>query len=162
MRPTALIVPLIAALAAACASSNATPDTSEEVTPARVASTGVAYGDCREARIRAAAKPDLDVDRIPSPVAMKPRPFVGFPQSALRKDGSATIKADVVIDTLGRAQMSTFKAVDVSHPWFEKNLRTVLPKWKFTPAQLAGCKVPRVYHFMASLPPRASGRASGR
>ena len=159
MRRIALVSPFIAALAVGCASFNRTPTTSEEVKPPRVASTGVAYGDCREARIRAAAKPDLDVDRVPAPVAMKPRPFAGFPRAALRKDGSATIKIDVVIDTLGRAQMSTFTVVDVSHPWFEKNIRTVLPKWRFTPAQLAGCKVPRVYHFMASLAPRATGGA---
>jgi hypothetical protein len=161
MRRIAIATPLVAALAAACASSNATPSTSEEVKPVRVASTGIAYGDCKEARIRAAAKPDLDVDRIPSPVTMKPRPFVGFPRSALRKDGSATIKVDVVVDTTGRADMSTFRVVDVSHPWFEKNLRSVLPKWRFTPAELAGCRVARVYHFMASLPPRTRG-GSGR
>lgn len=159
MRPIALLSPLIAALAAACASSNPSPTTSEEVRPPRLASTGISYGDCKEARIRAAAKPDLDVERVPAPVAMKPRPFVGFPRSALRRDGSATIKVDVVVDTLGHAQMSTFKVVEVSHPWFEKNIRTVLPKWRFTPAQLAGCKVPRVYHFMASLAPRATAGA---
>ena len=158
MRRIALVAPFAAALAAACASSNPTPSTTEETRPARVASTSLAYGDCAEARIRAAAKPDLDVDRVPAPVVMKPRPFVGFPRSALRKDGSATIKADVIVDTLGRAQMSTFRAVEISHPWFERNLRTVLPKWKFTPAELAGCKVARVYHFMASLPPRGRGR----
>jgi len=161
MRRIALVAPAAAALAVACASSNAAPTTSEEAKPARLASAGVAYGDCKEARIRAAAKPDLDVDRVPSPVAMKPRPFVGFPRSALRRDGSATIKVDVVVDTLGRARMSTFRVVDVSHPWFEKNIRTVLPKWSFSPATLAGCKVARVYHFMASLPPRATG-GSGR
>jgi hypothetical protein len=30
----------------------------------------------------------------------------------------------------------------------------VIPKWTFTPAVLAGCKVARVYHFMSSLAPR--------
>lgn len=144
---------------AACASGRqATPDTK----PVRLASTGVARGDCGEARLRAAQKPDLDVDRIPAPVAMKPRPFAGYPKSALRKDGSAVIKVDVVVDTLGRADMRTFKVVEVSDPWFTRNIRAVIAKWTFIPAELAGCKVPRVYHFMASMESRAKGGAAGR
>ena len=88
---------------------------------------------------------------------MKPAPFQQLPESALRKDGSAEIKVDVVVDTLGRADMKTFKVVKVSNRWFTQNVRGVIGKWTFTPAMLAGCRVPRVYHFMSSLPPR-SGR----
>lgn len=162
LRPSLSALALGALLAAAsgCATTPATP-ASQDVKPVRVASTGLAYGDCAEARIRAAAKPDLDVDRVPAPVAMKPRPFVGYPRSALRKDGSAVIRVDVVVDTLGRADMRTFRVVEVSHPWFTRNIRKVIAKWRFTPAQVAGCKVPRVYHFMASLNPRHSA-AGGR
>ena len=86
---------------------------------------------------------------------MKPVPFQNVPETALRKDGSAEIKIDVVIDTLGRADMKTFKVVKVSNRWFTTNVRGVINKWTFTPALLAGCKVPRVYHFMSSLAPRA-------
>ena len=27
-----------------------------------------------------------------------------------------------------------------------------IPKWKYSPAELAGCKVARVYHFSATAP----------
>ena len=145
---------LAIAFLAGCASggtSDIEPDK-----PVRVASmnTGVARGDCPEARRRAAEKPDLDVDRLPSPIAMSPKPLQKVPANALRKDGSADVKVDVIIDTLGRADMKTFKVVSASHPWLANNVKTVIPKWRFAPAELAGCKVPRVYHFMASAPGR--------
>lgn len=114
----------------------------------------VAPGDCTEALRRALEKPDLAVDRIPSPLVAKPAALQKPPRTALRKDGSADIKVDVLIDTLGKADMSTFKVVTASHPWLSTNVKSVIGKWTFEPAQLAGCKVPRVYHFMASAPPR--------
>lgn len=114
----------------------------------------IAPGDCAEAMRRALEKPDLAVDRIPSPVVAKPAALQRPPRTALRKDGSAEVKVDVLIDTLGKADMSTFKIVTTSSPWLAANVKSVIGKWKFEPAQLAGCKVPRVYHFMASAPAR--------
>ena len=122
---------------------------------ARIApNTGVAMGDCVEARRRATARPDLEVDRLPAPVRMSPPPLRRVPSSALRKDGSAEVKADVIVDTLGRADMKTFKVVTASSPWLASNVKSVIGKWRFTPAMIAGCKVPRVYHFMALAPAR--------
>ena len=141
---------------ASCSHSPPTPAPEPEIA-ARIAGP-LAYGDCVEARRRAELQPDLEVDRIPAPVAMKPAPFQRMPESALRKDGSADIKIDVVIDTLGRATMSTFKVVKVSNKWFADNVRGVIGKWTFTPALLAGCKVARVYHFMSSVPARSTNR----
>ena len=158
MRQTPRTLSVAFALAAlvACAHSAPTLEpTVEAETSARIASP-LQRGDCVEARRRAALQPDLEVERIPAPVAMKPAPFRGVPESALRKDGSAEIKIDVVVDTLGRADMKTFKVVKVSNRWFTDNVRGVIGKWTFTPALLAGCKVPRVYHFMATLPARRS------
>jgi hypothetical protein len=113
-------------------------------------------GDCAEAMRRALEKPDLAVDRIPEPVSRKPDLPKRIPPSVLNKDGSAEIKVDVLVDTLGKADMKTFKVVAASNPWFVRNIQAVIGQWKFTPAQLAGCKVPRVYHFMASVPARAT------
>jgi hypothetical protein len=87
---------------------------------------------------------------------MKPAPFRDMPASVLRKDGSAEIKIDVVIDTLGRADMKTFKVVKVSNRWFTENVRGFLGKWRFSPAELASCKVPRVYHLMVTFPARSA------
>jgi hypothetical protein len=119
--------------------------------------TGVSYGDCVEARKRAAAKPDLDVDRLPDPIRKRPAPFLKMPpvvRSEVLKKG-AVVKVDVVVDTLGRPDMKTFKIVEVSNPWFADNLKGVLPAWRFSPAVLAGCKVRRVYKFSATAKPRA-------
>jgi hypothetical protein len=143
----------VVALTTACAaSSNAEPD----YRPVRVAGMAkpLAHGDCPEARRLAAEKPDLDVDRIPAPIAMKPPALSPdkIPPGVVGANG-AVIKADVIIDTLGRADMRTFKIIRSSHPWLSAHVKSVLPKWKYTPAELAGCKVARVYHFSATAPP---------
>jgi hypothetical protein len=148
------LLPLsLVTLLAACAHASNSSSAEREV-GARIAAP-LAHGDCVEARRRAALQPDLEVERIPSPVAMKPAPFRSVPETAFRHD-SAEIKIDVIIDTLGHADMKTFKVVKVSNKWFTENIRSVIPKWTFTPALLAGCKVPRVYHFMSFYPPRTS------
>jgi hypothetical protein len=146
---------ILGMLAAACASGPKLE--TESMTNARVAGPAapLTFGDCVAARQRAVEEPDLTVDRLPSPVAMKPAALRDVPSSAYRKDGSAEVKVDVIVDTLGRAVMSTFRVVTVSHPWFATNVKSVIGKWRFTPAEVAGCKVPRVYHFMASAPARA-------
>jgi hypothetical protein len=117
-------------------------------------------GDCPEARRRAAENPSLDVDRNPAPVAMKPPVLQPgqIPPGVITAKG-AVIKADVIIDTLGRAEMKTFKVVESSHPWLSAHVRTGISKWKFTPAELAGCKVPRVYHFSATSPAARNAKA---
>jgi hypothetical protein len=153
---------IFATLASACASGSKFEN--ETVTNARVAGADapLTFGDCVAARQRAADKPDLTVDRLPSPIAMKPPALRGVPASAYRKDGSAEVKVDVIVDTLGRAVMSTFRVVAVSNPWFATNVKSVIGKWRFTPAELAGCKVPRVYHFMASAPARGGAGKSAK
>lgn len=75
-------------------------------------------------------------------------------RSQVDKKG-AVVKADVVVDTLGRADMRTFKVIEASNPWFADNLKTVLPAWRFQPAELAGCKVRRLYKFSATAKPKA-------
>jgi hypothetical protein len=144
------ILPFVLLAAAACASSaNGEPDSR----PVRVAGMArpLSHGDCPEARRLAAAKPDLDVDRIPAPVAMRPPVLRKVPPGVIGTSG-AVIKADVIIDTLGRADMKTFTIVKSSHPWLSAHVKGAIAKWTFTPAELAGCKVARVYHFSATAP----------
>jgi len=120
------------------------------------AASGVHYGDCVEARKRASAKPDLDVDRLPTPLAQRPAPFGRMPaavRTEIAKKG-ASVQLDVVVDTLGHAVMKTFTVVESSHPWLVSSMKSTLPRWKFAPAELAGCKVPRVYKFSATSKPR--------
>ena len=130
-----------------------------EETAARpmASATGVSFGDCVEARKRASEKPDLEVDRLPSPLRQRPAAFQKMPaavKTQVDKRG-AVVKVDVVVDTLGRPDMKTFKVVEVSNPWFTDNLRSVMPSWRFSPAQLAGCKVRRVYKFSATAKAKA-------
>ncbi|HXT18033.1 MAG TPA: hypothetical protein VN706_20550 [Gemmatimonadaceae bacterium] len=159
LKVVALLVTAITVAACAKSAPETEPAPDIVVQPAtnvRVApgDEPVAPGDCVEAVRRAVAKPDLAVDRIPAPVLAKPAALQRPPRTALRKDGSADVKVDVLIDTLGKADMSTFKVVTTSSKWLADNVKGVIGKWKFEPAQLAGCKVPRVYHFMASAPAR--------
>lgn len=151
---------LFLAAAGALAACSSSPPPEADIRPQVLAeatrgSLPVAPGDCAEALRRAVEKPDLVVDQLPVLVTAKPAPLQNPPRSALRKDGSAEVKIDVLIDTLGKADMKTFKVVATSSPWLATNVKGVIGKWKFAPAQLAGCKVPRIYHFYASAPPRA-------
>ncbi|MDB4907660.1 MAG: hypothetical protein JWO05_2444 [Gemmatimonadetes bacterium] len=157
-RTRVALIALLAGAAGSMAACAAKPE--PELAPAvenvRVAPADkpVAFGDCVEARRRAAEKPDLVVDSIPRPLVQKPAPLQKVPRTAWRKDGSAEVKVDVLIDTLGKADMKTFTVITASNPWFATNVRGVIGKWTFKPAELAGCKVPRTYHFMASAPAR--------
>jgi len=130
-------------------------DTTTNVRP-RAGGPGVSYGDCAEALRRAVADPDLDVDSVPRPVTQHPRAFAGIPAAVKTHidANGATVKVDVVVDTLDRADMKTFKIVGSSHPWLGQNLMAAIPSWRFRAARLAGCKVPRIFHFSATSKPR--------
>lgn len=153
-RSVLLLAPALFAAAACSRSPNSgvAPESSVRVAGAKAPIT---YGDCAEAERRLAADPDMTVDKVPAPLAMKPAPFQKVPPGAWNRDGSAVIKVEVMVDTTGRADMRTFKPVEVSHAWFTQNLKTVMPGWRFSPATVAGCKVRRVYRLNASVPARA-------
>jgi hypothetical protein len=116
----------------------------------------VAHKDCVEANRRAALEPDLDVDSVPRLVAERPRAFAAMPDSIRRliSTTGSSLKANVVVDTLGRPVMRTFKVVESTHPWLARNLQQSMPTWRFRAARLAGCKVPRIYKFSATSTPR--------
>lgn len=140
---------------AACRSKSGLEETTTSARPVG-GGAGVAYGNCVEARKRAAETPDLDVDSLPRVLRQRPAPLTNIPpavKSQLNAKGAA-VKIDVVVDTMGRANMKTFKVVESSHQWLGENLRAVIPKWTFKPAYLAGCRVPRVYKFSATSKPR--------
>lgn len=150
----AILILGAALVAGACTSGpKAAPMSSARI----ITGDGVTGGDCAEARRRAAAQPDLPVDKLPSLVRQEPRAFLRMPASVRRlvNRQGASVKADVVIDTLGRPVMSTFAVVESKpHAWMARNIRSNMPKWRFAPAELAGCKVPRVFKFSAVAPKR--------
>ena len=157
MRITVAAVAVLAVASAACAKketvANARPMTAAEAE----AASKIQPGDCVEARRRAAAKTDLEVDRLPE-LLSGPKPFTPTPTSVsadIQKRGM-WFKADVVIDTLGKARVGTLRVHETSNEWFPRNLKALLPRMKFSPAMLAGCKVERVYKFETS---KAKGQA---
>ena len=44
------------------------------------------------------------------------------------------------------ADMGTFTVVKSSHPTLTRSVRTAVAKWKFSPAEVGGCKVPRNFN----------------
>lgn len=110
---------------------------------------------CELARDDAALDPRLDVERVPTPKQMVPPPIrTPVPASALRRDGSSSLKVEVLVDTLGKADMSTFTVIESTSAWLTTGVRQALARWEFEPALRNGCKVPRYYQFVATSPPR--------
>ena len=142
-------VTLSLVLTSACA-RNPDPDEEPEMkeTPVRVgAPAGVVKpGDCREAVRRAVAKPDLEVDRLATPHASVPSAVTGKSMpTAVKRAKYNEVRITVLVDTLGKADMKTFTVVKATHPWLASSFKTAVAKWTFEPAQLAGCKVPRLW-----------------
>lgn len=59
-----------------------------------------------------------------------------------RTEGSVLVQ--FVVDTLGRAEMNSFKVLDASNDRFAQSLRSTLPKWRFYPAEAGGRKVKQI------------------
>lgn len=136
---------------AACA-SNPEPELIPDV-PVRVAPAlgSVKPGDCPEARRRAAARNDLDVDKLPTPKSLVPPPIsVKSMPAAVRHARYSEVRVTVLVDTLGRADMKSFTIVKSTHPWLASSVKNAVAKWVFEPAELAGCKVPRLYKWGAT------------
>ena len=158
-RLVACTVAAVAAVALAACSSNADPDLVPDQA-VRIAQPmkPIRQGDCPEARRRAAADVDLPVDRLPSPRALVPAPLPARSMPAeVRSARYNAVKITVIVDTLGRPDMRTFAVVRTTHPWLASSVRSAVAKWKFTPAELAGCRVPRQFEWGAT-----SGTRSAR
>ena len=56
-----------------------------------------------------------------------------------RVEGDVTVQ--FVVDTLGKAEMNTFKIIKASNELFAQEIRRVLPFWRFYPAEAGGHKV---------------------
>jgi hypothetical protein len=117
------------------------------------ADSALAAGDCNAIRSQAAVNPDLAVDSLPQLLKKVPPELKNIPAGVIKPNIPAEVQVDVVIDTLGKAQMSTFKVVKTTHPWLATNIKGVIGKWTFSPALIRGCKIARVYHFSATSAP---------
>jgi hypothetical protein len=144
-----LLAAAAALFAAACASHTPDPNTEPEAVNVRIAGIDapIKAGDCAEAVRRAVANPAIDVEKVPAPVSMNPLPVDvrKMPKGVADKNGYYQVKFQVLVDTLGKPDMKTFTVVNASNPWLGTSVKSAVAKWKFSPAQLAGCKVPRNY-----------------
>jgi len=112
-------------------------------------STGAAL--CAEVRDRAKANPALDVEKLPMPVSQPSRLLAGpFPPGVIKANGYADVHVTVVVDTSGKPVMKTFKVKKASDPWLGRDVKKTLSRWTFSPAELEGCKVARVYKVDAT------------
>jgi len=64
-----------------------------------------------------------------------------YPSELLSKSINGYALASFVVDTNGRADVSTFVALESTHPAFAEAVRTALPRMKFRPALMAGVHV---------------------
>ncbi|HUR59676.1 MAG TPA: hypothetical protein VM029_18295, partial [Opitutaceae bacterium] len=107
----------------------------------------IARGDCREATKRAIANPNIDVEKVAAPLAMKPLPVDTrkAPRGVTDRNGWYKVSFHVLVDTAGKADMRSFVVDTTSHPWLATSVKSAVTQWKFAPAEVAGCKVPRNY-----------------
>ena len=105
---------------------------------------------CAEWVSRARVSPELDVARVPEPVAYNPPPIPRrLPPGVVGPDGRAEVRVKVLVDTLGRADMRSFRVVRSTHPTLTKHVRSAVAQWTFRPAKIGSCKVPRVFNWGA-------------
>lgn len=128
-RSSLLCLALTGVIGAACAPAASAPASAN----ARLLSPP--KDSCQLAREDAAADPHLDVERVPTPVKMDPPPIRRpVPRNVLRRDGSAAIRVEVLVDTLGRPDMATFAVLESSNVWFTTGAKAAIAKWTFEPA----------------------------
>jgi hypothetical protein len=140
---------LLCLAASACASRTPTPEPEPAMVSARLDTRPVQVtpGDCSEALRMAQAEPDMDVDKVPEPIAMKPAPIDTrkMPRGVADRNGYYNVKFRVLVDTLGKPDMKTFTVVEASNAWLGTSVKKAVAKWSFKPAEVSGCKVPRNY-----------------
>jgi hypothetical protein len=163
MSPYKILAVLAALSLAACSKSTPETQPEPEMVGARIndrLESPISHGDCREANRRALANPDIDVERVASPKAMTPAPIDTrrMPRGVADRNGWYRVKFHVLVDTAGRPDMKTFVVDTTSHPWLATSVKGAVSKWKFAPAEVAGCKVPRNYSLGIS--PRGKSPAA--
>jgi protein TonB len=83
--------------------------------------------------------------QVEKPVAVLPGGRGPQYPTLLRDAGvEGVVLAQFVVDTLGRAELSTFRALRSDHPSFTGAVQQTLRALRFLPAAVGGRKVPQV------------------
>jgi periplasmic protein TonB len=80
-------------------------------------------------------RPALSRDYNPSP---------RYPSVLESSRTEGTVLAQFVVDTLGRADMGTFKVLESSNDLFSASVRAAIQQWRFYPAEAGGRKVKQI------------------
>jgi periplasmic protein TonB len=82
---------------------------------------------------------DFQVEKqvAPAPGNAPPR----YPDFLRTASVEGEVLAQFVVDTTGRAEMSSLKILKSSHDMFTNSVRSALPQWRFLPAEVGGRKV---------------------
>jgi protein TonB len=81
----------------------------------------------------------FQVEKQVTTAAGSPQPR--YPDMLKSANVEGEVLAQFVVDTTGRADMSTFKVLKSSHELFTQSVRNVLPNMRFYPAEIGGRKV---------------------
>src|SRR5262249_51137390 len=65
-----------------------------------------------------------------------------YPSILKQTKVTGKVLVQFVVDTSGRADMSTFKVVESTNSLFDIEIKKVLPKYTFAPAEIGARKVP--------------------
>lgn len=67
-----------------------------------------------------------------------------YPESLLRRRIEGSVLVQYVVDTMGRADTSTFRVVSTTHAEFARAVKLTLPSMRFRPAMMANRRVPQL------------------
>lgn len=82
---------------------------------------------------------EFQVEKPAMPRPGNPPPV--YPPALRENEISGEVLAQFVVDTTGRAEVRTLKILKATHNDFAKAVRDVVPRMRFLPAELGGCKV---------------------
>jgi protein TonB len=88
------------------------------------------------------AYPANEVEKPAMPRNGNPSPKYPSLLESSRVEGAVLVQ--FVVDTLGVADMSTFKVLDATNDLFAESTRATLSKWRFYPAEAGGRKVKQI------------------
>jgi protein TonB len=67
-----------------------------------------------------------------------------YPPALLRRQVEGAVLVQYVVDTLGRADTSTFRVLSATHPDFARAVKAALPRMRFRPAIMSSRVVPQL------------------
>ena len=123
---------------------------SQLMEPARDDYVAASPDSCQRAQLRAERAPVFRV--MHEAIAYRTNEKPPFPLRE-RPNGYQQVTVQFLVTPTGRVDMANLKVISSSGPRFEEAVRTVLPGWRFKPAELVpGCRVwfrvtmPVVFH----------------